>query len=128
MDDEGQEKAIESLRDWSKSLMTLQLAAVAGCVAVLQIGVAGLPRLFLVLAIAAFALSLLTASVILGMTPTVLQRLPLRDESGRLASVYDCDVWHGVRLRTIVQLQYLFFIAAGAFFVLWVIFKPPPGG
>jgi hypothetical protein len=123
----GQEKAIESIREWSRSLIGLELAAGAGCVAILQQGVGGLPRIFLITAIASFGLALATAALILGVTPSVLQQLPIHDHDGRETSVYDCYVWRGLRLKTIVQLQYLFFAAAIVFFVTWVILKPPPG-
>jgi hypothetical protein len=127
MTDGGQEKAIESIRDWSKSLIGLELAAGAGCVVILQQGVGGLPRVFLIAAIVAFGLALATAALILGLTPSVLQQLPLRDPEGSDLNIYDCHVWRGLRLKTVVQLQYLFFAAAIVFFVTWVILKPPPG-
>ena len=127
MADGGQEKAIESIRDGSKSLIGLELAAGAGCVAILQQGVGGMPRVFLIAAIAAFGLALATAALILGLTPLVQQQLPIRDSGGSEVSIYDCHVWRGIRLKTIVQLQYVFFAAAIVFFVTWVILKPPPG-
>lgn len=124
MSDESQHKATELLRSWSTWLIGIDLAAATGCVVVLQGGVAGAPRFFLILAICAFAFSVLTAGLLMGMLPAVVQRFPLRDGNGRLISIYECKTWANMTLKVLAQLQYGLFALAVLAFVAWIVLKP----
>lgn len=124
MDEEHQEKAIDSLRDWSKWLIGLNFSATTGCVIVLQQGVGPNLKPFLFIAILLFALSVLSAALVVGMLASLIQALPLRDESGSVCSIYDYRIWGWASLGILVRLQFVLFTLGVFFFLAWVAFKP----
>lgn len=124
MTKEAQAKAINVLIDWVKWLVATSLGSVVGCVVVLQGGVSGISRFFLVMAIGAFTLALLTAAALLGLTPSLIQRLPLQNERGTLISIYDGTLWPGIRLKMLLWAQSALFLTAVFFFLGWVAFGP----
>lgn len=126
MDRGTQQKALESVRDWSKWLVGVNLAAGAGCVAVLQTGVAGVPRVFLLMAVGFFAMALLVGTSLMAMLPGLMERLPVQDGAGRLVSVYHAGLWLGIRVRTLVSVQFSLFVLALLAFAAWVLTKPAP--
>ena len=127
MDEGMQQKALESVRDWSKWLVGVNLAAGAGCVAVLQTGVGGVPRIFLLAAIGFFGLALLVGATLMAMLPGLMERLPVEDGAGRLVSVYQGGLWLGMHVRTLVLVQFGLFVLALITFAGWVLTKPAPG-
>lgn len=127
MNEGRQQQALELVRDWSKWLVGVNLAAGAGCVAVLQSGVGGLPRIFLLAAIGCFGLALLIGAALMALMPGLVERLPVRNEEGRLVSVYEGRLWQGMRVRTLVTVQFGLFVLALIAFGGWVLTKPAPG-
>ena len=127
MDEEMQQKALESVREWSKWLVGVNLAAGAGCVAVLQTGVGGVPRIFLLAAIGSFGLAMLVGAGLMAMLPGLMEQLPVQDEAGRPMSVYQGGLWLGMRVRTLVLVQFSLFVLALITFAGWVLTKPAPG-
>jgi hypothetical protein len=128
MSDHSQGKALDLVGDWSKWLVSVNVVATVGCVSVLQTGVAGTPRFFLLLAIGTFTLSLLTAAFLLGLIPALSQRLPVEGEGGRPGTVYDGHLWGTLTVRLLAVVQFALFLLAAASFLGWVITKPAPGG
>lgn len=128
LNEENQLKAVESLRDWSKWLIGINFAAATGCVVVLQGGVTGPPRPFLMLAIGAFALSVLSSAVLVRALASLVEELPLRGEDGDPVSIYDYSLGWGLSARGLARLQLGLLILGVVFFLLWVILKPPPQG
>lgn len=126
MNEESQLRAAESLRDWSKWLIGVNFAAATGCVVVLQGGVKGPPRPFLMLAIAAFALSVLSSALLVRVLAALAEALPLRSEAGELRSIYGYSAGLGISVRGLARLQFGFLILGVVFFLLWVVLKPPP--
>ena len=113
MDERRQQKAPESVRDWSKWLVGVNLAAGAGCVAVLQTGVGGVLRSFLLAAIVFFGLALLGGAALMAILPCLMERLPVQDGAGRPVSVYEGRLWPGgMRVRTLVLVQCSQFVLA----------------
>lgn len=127
MDEGLQQKALESVRDWSKWLVGVNLAAGAGCVAVLQTGVGGVPRIFLLAAIGFFGLALLVGAGLMALLPSLMEQLPVQNSAGRLVSVYEGALWRGMRVRTLVLVQFSLFVLALIAFAGWVLTKPAPG-
>jgi hypothetical protein len=121
---EYQEKAIDSLRDWSKWLIGLNFSAVTGCVIIVQQGVGPVLKPLLFGAILLFTVSVLSAALIVGMLASIVQTLPLRDDSGSVGSIYDYPVWARVSLRDLVQLQFVSFSLGVCFFLAWIALKP----
>lgn len=126
MDDTNQHKAIESLRNWSQWLIGIDFAAATGCVVVLQGGVKGPPRPFLMLAIGAFALSVLCSTLLVLVLARLVEEVPLRSEAGQLQSIYEYATGLGVTVKTLARLQLAMLCLGGVFFIIWVILKPPP--
>lgn len=124
MAENSQGKALELVAEWSKWLVSVNVVATAGCVAVLQSGVEGMPRVFLLLAIGTFALSLLVAALMLGLIPALSQRLPVQNERGQPASIYDGRLWSGLTVRVLAITQFALFLLAAACFLGWVVTKP----
>lgn len=88
MDEKQQQQAIDALRDWSKWLIGINFFAAAGCTAVLKSGVQNLlPQLFLRFGIAAFAISAICSSFLVRVLASVVERLPIQDESGNSVSI-----------------------------------------
>jgi hypothetical protein len=124
MDEAGQTRAIEALRDWSKWLIGLDFGAVVGCVVILENGgVTGTITPFLVLAIAFFAISIVCSVVLVRELAHVAELLPLRDHGGNLTSVFGHRVAGYLPVRTLALVQ-LGSLGAGAlFFIVWVIVR-----
>jgi ABC-type Na+ efflux pump permease subunit len=127
MGESGQLRAVEAVGDWCKWLVGVNLTAAGGCVAVLQTGVGGTPRLFLLAAIGLFVVGLLSATVILALLPRLLEQLPVQDDVGQLQSIYEGQLWRAVRLRPLVVVQFVLFVLALLSFAGWVLTKPAPG-
>ena len=122
MNEARQQKALEALRDWSKWLIGINFGAATGCVVVLQGGVKGPPRPFLLLAIGAFAGSILCAAVLVRVLASAEERLPLPESM----SLQDLPLGGGLTLRRLSYLQ-LGLLALGiVFFMAWVLLKPAP--
>ena len=126
MNEQRQQQALSSLAEWSKWLVGVKLAAAAGCVAVLQTGVAGVPRVFLLAAILFFALALLAGASLMATLPGPIERLPVQDRAGHPASIYEGALWGGMRVRTLVMIQFSLFVLALLAFAGWLLTKPAP--
>lgn len=126
MDESNQHKAIEALRDWSKWLIGVNFAAATGCVVVLQAGVKGPPRPFLLLAIAAFALSVLCSAILVRVLASLVEKLPFKDINERGSSIYLYKPFKLLSLKLLSWLQLFLFMLGITFFLLWVVLKPPP--
>lgn len=126
MKEENQIRAVESLRDWSKWLIGIDFAAATGCVIVLQGGVQGPPRPFLMGAIAAFALSVITSVILVRALASLMENLPHQDPDGNAVSIYRYTVTGAVSVRQLANLQLGLLILGGLFFLCWVILKPAP--
>jgi hypothetical protein len=114
-DEIRQHEAITALRDWSKWLIGLDFAAATGCVVVLERGVAA--SAFLILAVAAFALSVATSVIVVRILAGMVEDLPVVDESGNVTTIYDHRVWGATSLATLVVFQMATFFG-GLVFVL----------
>lgn len=121
MPQDSQTRALKHVADWSKWMVAVNVVATVGCVAVLQDGILGIARFFLLLAIGTFALSLMIAALLLGLLPGLIQRLPLHDERGQPASVYDGRLWGGLTVRALAVTQFALFLLAAFFFLGWVV-------
>jgi hypothetical protein len=119
MDDTRQQKAIDSLRDWSKWLIGLDFAAVTGCVVVLQRDAIDSP--FLTLAIAAFAFSVVASILVVRSLAYLIEVLPLTDANNELESIYQYRVFGSLLLGHLVYIQTGLFLAAVLFFLAWVV-------
>jgi hypothetical protein len=126
MGESGQLRALEAVGDWSKWLVGVNLTAAGGCVAVLQTGVAGTPRLFLLGAIGLFIVGLLAATALLALLPRLIEQLPVLDDEGHLRSIYEGQLWRAVHLRMLVLAQFGLFVLALLNFAGWVLTKPLP--
>ena len=121
MDRERQKDAVDAMKEWSKWLIGLDFLAASGCVIILQGGVTGLARPLLMLAIAAFALSVLCAVVLVRMLVGVAERLPLLDADGQLRSIDNEPVLVGLTVGHLAHAQMILFGLGGIFFVGWVV-------
>lgn len=119
MDETRQQRATDSLRDWSKWLIGIDFAAATGCVVVLQREAVG--SLFLTLAIAAFALSVVCSILMVRSLASLVEILPLRDPAGRVVTIYAYRVWGKLSLANLVVLQTTLFVLGVAFFLAWVV-------
>jgi hypothetical protein len=119
MNEARQQSAIDALRDWSKWLIGLDFAAATGCVVVLQTDVA--TELFLVLAISAFALSVVCSVLVVRALASLVETLPFQNEAGEVVSIYEYQVWGQLSLANLVALQMLFFVMGIALFLTWVV-------
>ena len=124
MPEDPRRLAIEWLRDWSKWLITVDFAAVTGCTVVLQAGLKGPPRPFLLLAIAAFAISIAISVAVVRALSTAIETAAAAGEG----SVLDLPLSKRLTIRTATRLQYGFLIAGVVFFLGWVALKPIPAG
>ncbi|WP_355661782.1 hypothetical protein [Halomonas salifodinae] len=116
-----QKDAVESLQAWSQWVIGLGFAATTGCVLVLQGGAEGRARLFLILAITAFALSLLCALFLVRVLATLMERLPLESEDGRPRGLEDHPLGHGLTIGRLARLQSWLLALGGGFFLAWVV-------
>lgn len=121
MDVERQTAAIDSLREWSKWSIGLGFLSATGCVFVLQGGVPPLAQVFLVLAIASFAASVLCSILLLRVLATLVERLPVRDAQGNPGSIYRQHLLPGVPVARIAAAQLLLLMLGGVFFLAWIV-------
>jgi hypothetical protein len=129
MDEAGQERAIESLRDWSKWLIGLDFGAGAGCVLILEnASVTTAITPFLVITIAFLAISIVCSVFLVSKLAYVAEILPLRDSSGNLTTVFDHKVAANLSVGALVALQLASLGAGAFFFIIWVIIKSVAGG
>lgn len=121
-----QEKAVESMRDWCKWMIGLNLTMGTGCVLVLLRGVSAALKTSLVSAVLFFAFSMVLASLIIAILPSIIQRLPIYDNSERKASnIYTAHVAPRLTLKMLAGLQYAFFVLGIVFLFTWILLKPP---
>ncbi|WP_290650119.1 hypothetical protein [Aquisalimonas sp.] len=121
MDKESQKAAVQTLSEWSRWLIGIDLAAAAGCVIVLQGGVGGVARVFLILAIGVFALALLCAVLLSRVLASVVEQLPLRGADGNPQSIYAYRLGWGLSVAGLAHAQLVLLVLAGLFFLGWVI-------
>jgi hypothetical protein len=126
MDKESQQNAVDSLRDWSKWLIGIDFAAATGCVVVLQGGVEGPPRPFLILAICAFALSVLCSVLLVRVLASIVEQLPLVGDDGKPISIYDHLACWNITIAHLAHIQLILLVLGGIFFLTWVYLKPAP--
>jgi hypothetical protein len=119
MDEARQQKAVDSLRDWSKWLISLDFAAATGCVVVLQRDTVDSP--FLTLAIAAFALSVVSSILVVRSLASLVEFLPLTDSDSRPDSIFQYRVFGSFSLANLVFVQMGLFLAGVLFFLAWVV-------
>lgn len=116
-----QKDAVESLQAWSQWVIGLGFAATTGCVLVLQGGAEGRARLFLILAIIAFCLSLLCATVLVRILATLLERLPLEGEDGRPRRLEEHPLGRGLTIARLARAQLVLLVLGGGCFLAWVV-------
>ncbi len=121
MDSTNQKNAIDSLRDWSKWLIGLDFVAAGGCVVVLQGGVSGPAHVFLVLAIGAFALSILCSAYLVRVLASAVEALPIVDADGRPKSINDHRAARGISIGALAGAQLLLLMLGAIFFLAWVV-------
>ncbi len=125
MDKESQRNAVDSLREWSKWLIGIDFAAATGCVVILQGGPEGAPRFFLIVAIGAFALSVLCAVLLVRVLAAVVERLPLTGDDGKPISISEYRLRSGVTIEQLAGIQFLLLVLGALFFLAWVVLRPP---
>ncbi len=118
MESSAQLSAVNALKDWSKWLIGLNTVIGGGCLTVLQSGNAqGLIRLFLILAIISFLLSVI-CSVLLGrVLASLAEHLPTTE------SIYHFRDGLGMSVKQLARLQLIMFMLAGLFMGLWLALK-----
>lgn len=122
MDQDSQKHAIDSLRDWSKWLIGVDFAAATGCVVVLQGGdPQGLTRLLLVLAISAFALSVLCAVILTRVLASVVERLPLTGSDGHPLSTAAYRLGGGITVGRLASAQIVLMTLGGGLLIGWIV-------
>ena len=126
LDEQHQQRAVESLRDWSKWLIGIGLGAATGCVVVLQGGVKGPPRPFLLLAIASFTFAVITSIGLVRTLASLVEKLPLEDARGRSESIFNYPVKGNVSVRGLARMQLMLMILGAVCFLIWVLLKPAP--
>ena len=125
MNETSQKNAIDALHDWSKWAIGIGFAAGVGCVLIFRGADEGLPRIFLVLAISAFALSVLSAVFLRHALALAVERLPLASAKGQHKSVYDHLTRGGIPIRYLARAQLSTMVLGALFFMAWVILLPP---
>ncbi|HSM56005.1 MAG TPA: hypothetical protein VK879_07610 [Candidatus Sulfomarinibacteraceae bacterium] len=120
MAEHSQVKALDLVGEWSRWLVGANLVAVVGCVMALQGGVEGTARAFLLLAIGSFTFSLMAAALLLGLLPGLAERLPVRGDGARRATIYDGRLWGAFTVRLVATVQFALFLLAAAAFLGWV--------
>jgi hypothetical protein len=128
MDHSGQERAIQSLRDWCKWLIGLDFGVGAGCVAIFvqsPSSVAVTP--FLVAAIAFFVISLGCSVLLLRELAYLTEHLPFLDENGELTTIFGEPGEAGFSIGALATSQLLLSATAVALFFAWVISKALTG-
>lgn len=121
-----QEKAVDSLRDWCKWMIGLNLTMGTGCVLVLLRGVSATLKTYLVGAVLFFAFSIIAASLITAVLPSIVQRLPIYDDSAKkICSIYTVRVAPSLTLKSLAGLQYALFVLGIISLFTWIVLKPP---
>jgi hypothetical protein len=128
VDKESQKLAVDSLRDWSKWLISVNVLASAGCTVVAKnpvvanTGAQGVvTRVFLVLAIAAFVCSSVLSAALVQILAVVLERIPTTDASGTIRSIGEYVVWKKLTVKHVSQSQLVSFFLGGVFLICWVV-------
>ena len=80
-----------------------------------------LAQVFLVLAIASFAASVLCSILLLRVLATLVERLPVRDAQGNPGSIYRQHLLPGVPVARIAAAQLLLLMLGGVFFLAWIV-------
>jgi hypothetical protein len=115
-----QEKAVNILIDWNKWMAGLTFGAATGCIVVLENGVGPLVKMYLVIAILCFALTLVLTSLVFALLPSIMQRLPLKHKNNPDHSIYDYKPLASIPLRYIVAVQFMIFIVGIISLFIWV--------
>ena len=122
-----QEKALDSIRDWSKWLIGLNFTSGGGCIAILQTGATAAMKFYLVGAVFFFGLSAAVSALILANLPMIMQRLPLQTKKGEKREIHDYWIlFPGLSLQLLTILQLLLFVTGLAFLFTWMLLKPVP--
>ncbi len=117
-----QEKAVNMLIDWNKWMAGLNFGAATGCIVVLENGVAGIVKSYLIGAIFCFSLSIMISSLVFILLPSIIQKLPIQGKENQKPSIYDYRPFASLPLRHIIVTQFYFFILGVIALFLWVFF------
>lgn len=120
---ESQKRSVDALLDWSKWMIGLGFAAGVGCVTVLRGGAEGWPRLFLILAITAFALSVLCAALLVRGLAALNERLPLADHAAGTRGIRDQPIGP-LTVGGLARTQLALATTGGIAFLGWVALLP----
>jgi hypothetical protein len=120
---ESQKRTVDALLDWSKWMIGLGFAAGAGCILVLRGAPDGLPRLFLVLATWAFALSVLCAALLVHGLAALNERLPLDEGEGGSNGIRAQRIGP-VSIGGLARMQLALTAAGGLGLIAWVALLP----
>ncbi|MBA3724304.1 MAG: hypothetical protein H0W89_05475 [Candidatus Levybacteria bacterium] len=115
-----QEKAVNMLIDWNKWMAGLTFGAATGCIVVLENGVGPLVKMYLVIAIFCFALTLILSSLVFTLLPSIMQQLPLVSKTNPKHNIYDYKPFASIPLRHFITAQFLIFIAGTISLFIWV--------
>ena len=115
-----QEKAVNLLIDWNKWLAGLNFGAATGCIVVIEKGVEGIVKNYLIGAVFFFALSIIISSLIFTVLPSIMQQLPIQNKEKNKGSIYDYRPFASLSLKFIVSTQVLAFMLGVACLFLWV--------
>lgn len=117
MTENGQLRALEALREWSKWLIGVAFTAATGCVIVLQGGVPPVAQLALVLAITAFTLGVLCSALLLRALASLAEHLPVSDSRG----IDGQPAWIGLTIGQIARAQLLCLSLGALCFLGWIV-------
>ena len=120
MDAMNQEQALDSLCEWSKWLIGLNVVAATGCIVKIEQVTPGNVNPFLAGAVVLFVLSNLVAVLIVGLHAVVVQALPLQDESGAPRSIYAFRFGRRISLGQLAQLQFGLLALGLSSLLVWV--------
>ncbi len=121
----NQRHALDALHDWSKWVIGLGFTTGLGCVAIFRDAAPGLSRTFLVVAISAFALSVLVAILLRQALALAAEHLPLLDAEGRATSIAEHRGGFGMTLGAMMRLQLGLLGLGAASLIGWVVSLPP---
>lgn len=124
MDEARQKHAIDALLDWSKWVIGLGFTAGAGCVVIFRDAAEGPARDLLMLAIAAFALSVLVAVVLVRALAATVERLPLAWADGEPQSVRDHVAGRFLSIGWLSTLQLALVVVGAGCLLGWVVLLP----
>ncbi|SEA08308.1 hypothetical protein SAMN05660964_00861 [Thiothrix caldifontis] len=118
MDKSVQMDAVNALKDWSRWLIGLNTVLGGGCLAILQTGnMAGMSRMFMVLAIVAFLGSVLCAILLGRALASLVEHIPT------VNSIYEFTNGMGLSVKRLAQLQLLIFLLACLCMGIWLVLK-----